>query len=55
MELVSWSVNVKVDKYPCEVRCRAIDDKGNIQPDEIKDIWNIRGLSNNSVHKITID
>lgn len=50
-----WSVNVKVEEYPCEVRCRAIDDKGNIQPDEIKDIWNIRGLSNNSVHKINID
>ena len=48
MELVFVGSDVKVDKYPCEIQCKAVDDKGNIQPDDVKDIWNIRGLSNNS-------
>ena len=38
------------DDLPCEVKCRAVDDDGNIQPEEVSD-RNIRGLANNSVHK----
>ena len=34
--------------------CRASDNDGNIQPENINDIWNLRGLSNNSVHKKVI-
>tara|TARA_B110000483_G_C18144279_1_gene522755 strand:+ start:55 stop:1512 length:1458 start_codon:yes stop_codon:yes gene_type:complete len=49
-----WSIDVKIDKTPCEVICMASDNKGNVQPRDIKDIWNIRGLANNSVHKENI-
>ena len=49
-----WSVDVKIDEKPCQIRCRAVDEEGNIQPDNINDIWNVRGLANNSVHVKTI-
>lgn len=49
-----WSSDVKIDEKPCQIKCRAIDEKGNIQPDNINDIWNVRGLENNSVHVKTI-
>ena len=42
-------------KSKSEVKCRAVDDDGNIQPEEVSDIWNIRGLANNSVHKEVIE
>jgi sulfite oxidase len=45
-----WSVDVKIDDTPCDIICMA-SDKGTVQPSDIKDIWNIRGLANNSVHK----
>ena len=50
-----WFIDVKIDEFPCEIQCKAIDNDGNTQPNEVKDIWNIRGLTNNSVHKRTIE
>ena len=50
-----WSVNLKIDKTPCEVICMASDDQKNMQPRDIRDIWNLRGLANNSVHKKVIE
>ena len=46
-----WGADVKIDKFPCEIQCKAVDDDGNVQPNDVKDIWNIRGLANNSIHK----
>ena len=34
--------------------CRANDSSYNVQPKDIEDIWNIRGLSNNSWYKLEI-
>lgn len=50
-----WSVNLKIDEKPCEVICMASDDQKNVQPRDIRDIWNLRGLANNSVHKKVIE
>ena len=50
-----WSTYVKIDEFPCKIKCRASDKNGNIQPKEIEDIWNIRGLANNSIHEKIID
>tara|TARA_B110001469_G_scaffold126169_1_gene143134 strand:- start:966 stop:2390 length:1425 start_codon:yes stop_codon:yes gene_type:complete len=50
-----WGLNVKIDKFPCNIICKAMDTKCNVQPKDIEDIWNIRGLSNNSVHKVNLE
>ena len=49
-----WSIDFKIDEKPRIIMCRASDNDGNIQPENINDIWNLRGLSNNSVHKKVI-
>ena len=38
-----------------EVMCRATDFAGNQQPGEIKSIWNLRGLANNTWHSRHFD
>ena len=48
-------IDFKIDEKPKIIMCRASDNDGNIQPENINDIWNLRGLSNNSVHKKEIE
>jgi sulfite oxidase len=49
-----WSLNV--NKEDCNegetIICRATDINLNKQPKEISDIWNIRGILNNSWHRV---
>ena len=35
--------------------CRATDESYSTQPEDIKDIWNMRGFLCNSYHTITIE
>ncbi|KAA8493589.1 putative sulfite oxidase, mitochondrial [Porphyridium purpureum] len=37
-----------------EIVCKAVDSQYNVQPETLDSIWNIRGLLNNSWHRITI-
>jgi len=37
-----------------EVLCRATDAASNTQPETAAPIWNLRGLANNSWHRITV-
>lgn len=37
-----------------EIWCKATDDAYNSQPDEPANIWNLRGVLNNAVHRVTV-
>jgi len=53
-----WSYEIPLDqipKGPFEIVCRAMDEHSNAQPDTSKGIWNIRGLMNNSWHRLTLN
>ncbi|GMI07232.1 hypothetical protein TrLO_g6075 [Triparma laevis f. longispina] len=51
-----WDAEVDVkDVNVEEVVVKAVDVAGNSQPSEGKDIWNVRGLGNNSWHYRKID
>ena len=37
-----------------EIVCKAIDSSHNVQPDTVDGIWNVRGLLNNSWHRVKV-
>ena len=45
-----WSIKVPISCNRCFI-CRATDINGNIQPSDISNKWNLRGLNNNTFHK----
>ena len=50
-----WELKIhitEIKKKRLKVICKAIDSSYNIQPDKIEHAWNIRGLNNNSWHRI---
>lgn len=57
-----WSVDLpigedllkKIQKQPVEILCRAFDSSYNSQPERAETIWNVRGVVNNSWHRIKI-
>jgi sulfite oxidase len=52
-----WTYNIPLKDLPSkpfEIVCRAMDTHSNAQPDTPLGIWNIRGLMNNSWHRITL-
>lgn len=49
-----WELKVKDDLKNKTIICKATDSSYNIQPEKIENIWNLRGLNNNSWHKIHI-
>jgi sulfite oxidase len=51
-----WEYNYELkDKGAKSIWVRAEDSMGNIQPLTSDDIWNVRGLMNNAVHKVKIN
>ena len=50
-----WSIDIPVEKTESkekiEIFCKATDVNYNTQPENCKDIWNLRGILNNSWHK----
>jgi sulfite oxidase len=52
-----WDVDVPVPTAGSgarvEIRCRATDASFNVQPDSSKSVWNLRGIANNAVHRVT--
>ena len=38
-----------------DICCKATDEAYNCQPDEPKNIWNLRGVLNNAVHHVKVE
>ena len=38
---------------PVKLVCKAVDESMNVQPDTAKGIWNLRGILNNSWHRLS--
>ena len=38
-----------------ELVCKATDASYNVQPESVEGIWNLRGLNNNSWHKVEVN
>jgi len=53
---VQWAATVPVPAtaQALELVCKAIDDQYNVQPDSMVGIWNVRGILNNSWHRINL-
>jgi sulfite oxidase len=54
-----WSANLNVPRHlrdgdGLEIVCRAVDSSFNSQPERKDMVWNIRGILNNSWHRVTI-
>ena len=49
-----WELNVDLDKINDKMKiiCKATDSSYNTQPERSDLAWNVRGLNNNSWHKI---
>jgi sulfite oxidase len=55
-----WEAEVPYPKNhpagtPVMLMCKATDIGYNSQPENAESIWNIRGLNNNSWHRISVD
>lgn len=52
-----WEATVPIPKDhkgQLEIVCKAIDSSHNVQPDSVDGIWNVRGLLNNSWHRVKV-
>ena len=51
-----WDLNLKIpkNKDKLEIWCRAVDSDYNTQPKNLEDIWNVRGILNNTWHKVLV-
>ena len=47
-----WELNVDLDRINDKIICKATDSSYNTQPERSDLAWNVRGLNNNSWHKI---
>ena len=52
-----WKATVKIpkDKANFQVLCKATDRAYNTQPETPGALWNVRGLLNNSWHRVTLN
>ena len=52
-----WSIDVPIPKeHPghLDICCKAVDSAINTQPEKVEQVWNFRGLINNSWHQIQV-
>ena len=49
-----WEINLNKKNDTMEIISKATDSSYNTQPDNINNIWNIRGILNNSVFKFIL-
>ncbi|XP_071826758.1 uncharacterized protein [Apostichopus japonicus] len=49
-----WELPVMSMPAPCTIICRAWDESCNTMPEDLKQIWNLRGVMNNSWVKINV-
>ncbi|KAG0610728.1 hypothetical protein M758_7G087000 [Ceratodon purpureus] len=50
-----WQLKFVKVETPCIVVVKAVDSAGNIQPQDVDEIWNLRGVMNNCWYKIRIN
>eukprot|EP00270_Netrium_digitus_P006837 TRINITY_DN1973_c0_g1_i3.p1 TRINITY_DN1973_c0_g1~~TRINITY_DN1973_c0_g1_i3.p1 ORF type:complete len:416 (-),score=83.38 TRINITY_DN1973_c0_g1_i3:180-1427(-) len=50
---VLWKLTVPIQP-PCQLVVRAVDEAANVMPEHACSIWNLRGVLNNSWHRISI-
>ncbi|XP_066582396.1 sulfite oxidase isoform X2 [Prorops nasuta] len=53
---ILWMINLPVDikTNEIEIWSKAVDSSCNVQPESVKNIWNLRGFLCNSYHKIKV-
>ena len=51
---VLWEANMNTNDVGKDICVRAVDNSGNTQPENLKTVWNYRGLLNNSWHCISM-
>ncbi|XP_033105782.1 sulfite oxidase-like [Anneissia japonica] len=49
-----WDCTIKSMPSPCQIVCRAWDEASNTMPEDIKQIWNLRGVMNNSWVRVNV-
>jgi len=51
-----WHVDLPTSAHAnsAEIVCKAVDENYNTQPESLASIWNARGLSNNSWHRVRV-
>lgn len=51
-----WEATVPIpkNKKKLDLVCKAVDSSHNVQPERIEGIWNLRGLLNNSWHRVSV-
>ena len=53
-----WETEVEIPEAmegkECQIICKATDAAYNCQPDNLKGIWNLRGINNNSWHRVDV-
>ena len=53
-----WECDVDIpdsSENPLELICKATDASYNVQPDGLAGIWNLRGINNNSWHRVKVN
>ncbi|GBG61513.1 hypothetical protein CBR_g21855 [Chara braunii] len=51
---VLWELDVRLTT-PCVIVAKAVDDSANTMPESMSSIWNLRGVLNNSWHRVRVD
>lgn len=46
--------HIKKGRDALDIRCKAVDDSYNVQPDTTDPIWNLRGVLSNSWHQVIV-
>jgi sulfite oxidase len=49
-----WEADITLAPGEHELVCRAFDDAGGTQPDDVRTVWNVKGYANNSWDRITV-
>lgn len=52
-----WSAKLPVDKElkEIEIWSKAVDSNYNVQPENVKNIWNLRGVLSNAYHRVKVN
>ncbi|KAI5081504.1 hypothetical protein GOP47_0004687 [Adiantum capillus-veneris] len=51
---VLWELSVQISS-PTDILAKAVDSAANVQPESVESIWNLRGVLNNSWHKVHVN
>ncbi len=49
-----WEIRLQLEAGTHEIIARTIDAEKNVQPEDVKEVWNFKGYMNNAWHRIRI-